>query len=132
MRAVVRNPMGSKLLGMLMEEPYIHAIQQFGSCHLSKYWSSRRKHDEVNFLKQASSRALLFAMGIIVYYFLPYYFTSRWVKFLFGPVNWVSVLTADGLITIIYSRDLRPAFKNQVSRESQLLSIPVIALVKGF
>ncbi|XGW25888.1 hypothetical protein V3C99_006915 [Haemonchus contortus] len=93
--------------------------KEFGSCHLSKYWSSRRKHDEVNFLKQASSRALLFAMGIIVYYFLPYYFTSRWVKFLFGPVNWVSVLTADGLITIIYSRDLRPAFKNQVSRAPQ-------------
>ncbi|KAK6040060.1 hypothetical protein COOONC_22436 [Cooperia oncophora] len=89
------RPPSTIVLVSICEGP-CQCVFQIAKGNLNKCWNSRRKKEEINFLKQASLRASLFAVGLIMYYVLPYYFANVWVKFLFGPVTWVSEMTADG------------------------------------
>ncbi|EYB88580.1 hypothetical protein Y032_0244g3511 [Ancylostoma ceylanicum] len=76
------------------------AIRQRNSC-----WNKARKHDEVNFLKQACLQSVLFILGIVMYFVLSYYFENPWINFCLTTVTWVSVHTFDGFITLLYNRE---------------------------
>ncbi|KAK6752942.1 hypothetical protein RB195_004000 [Necator americanus] len=79
-------------------------------------WNNARRDDEVNFLKQTCLQSLLFTLGIVAYFVLPYHFEYPWINFGFTTVTWVSVHTFDGIMTLLYNREFRSIFQKNRQR----------------
>ncbi|KAF1753462.1 hypothetical protein GCK72_020019 [Caenorhabditis remanei] len=59
------------------------------------------------FLKQTLIQGSVFMLELLTYFFIPQYFTNRWIVFFGTSFAWVAVHVADGLIVIICNPEIR-------------------------
>ncbi|KAK0414158.1 hypothetical protein QR680_007177 [Steinernema hermaphroditum] len=82
----------------------IHAMNKTVSLSID---TQKRRRKEVKFFFQAVCQGVAFMTELVSFFYICLQFENKWIKFVFTTFAWLTVHMTDGLIVIIFNKEIR-------------------------
>ncbi|KAK0414177.1 hypothetical protein QR680_007184 [Steinernema hermaphroditum] len=82
-------------------------IRRISKCVEDMTEGRKRRKREIKFFFQALSQATIVITELTFYFYISNYITNKWLKFASTSFAWILLQMSDGLIVILYNKELR-------------------------
>ncbi|CCD61376.1 G-protein coupled receptors family 1 profile domain-containing protein [Caenorhabditis elegans] len=77
------------------------------SVNITEQAQNKLSSREMRFLKQTVTQGSVFLLELLTYFFIPQYFSNKWIVFFGTSFAWVAVHAVDGLVVVIFNPEVR-------------------------
>ncbi|CAJ0929103.1 unnamed protein product, partial [Mesorhabditis belari] len=82
--------------------------------NISDAQARRKRHDEINFVKQVCLQGVVFVCELVTYFVLVNYVEGKWQRFFLTTFAWEMVHSCDGYITLLFNKGFFRAIRSSM------------------